>query len=131
MLVAPLIPALNDPELEAIIAAAAEAGARSAGGILLRLPREVAGLFEEWLRAHRPDRADKVLALMRGARGGELYDASFAQRMRGTGPYADLLANRFRLSQKRLGLNRRDYELAVDRFKRPHEEESKAQLSLW
>ena len=103
VLASPMIPAINDDELEAILEAARAAGARSAGWILLRLPREVGPLFEDWLTAWKPERKERVLALMRSMRGGELYDATFGKRMRGEGPYAALLARRFELAHKRLG----------------------------
>jgi hypothetical protein len=88
VLVSPLIPGLTDPDLERILELAAEAGATRAGSILIRLPLEVAGLFEDWLRAHYPDRAERVLSLIRQCRGGRLNDPSFGSRMRGTGPVA-------------------------------------------
>jgi len=119
VMAAPMIPALNDTELEAILEAAAGAGVESAGYILLRLPLEIKDLFTEWLEAHAPDRASRVLKLVREARGGRLYDSSFGRRMRGTGPYAELLERRFRLACKRLGLNRQDRTLDVGRFRPP------------
>ena len=119
VLVAPVIPALTDHELESIIKAAYEAGAMSAEYILLRLPLEVAGLFEEWLREHYPLKADHVLNLIRDCRGGKTYDAAFPQRMTGTGNYADLLAQRFRLISRRLGLDGGLPALRTDLFRRP------------
>ena len=110
VLAAPMIPALNDHEMEAILEGAAGAGARSAGWVLLRLPHELRELFTEWLERHRPERAARVLALIRQTRGGKLYDADFAQRQSGTGPYAALLARRFELACTRLGLARRSAE---------------------
>ncbi|MGH9749020.1 MAG: PA0069 family radical SAM protein, partial [Candidatus Polarisedimenticolia bacterium] len=95
VLASPMIPGLNDPELERILEEAAAAGARSAGYILLRLPHEVKEIFTGWLEARYPLRAAKVLALIRETRGGNLYDPAFGERMRGSGPYADLLARRF------------------------------------
>jgi DNA repair photolyase len=120
VLVAPVIPALNDHELEDILAAAAGAGAESAAWILLRLPHEVRALFEEWLREHLPDRAERVLSLLRQARGGRDNDPRFGHRMRGSGPWIDLLERRFALACRRLGLRvgeRRD--LATDLFRPP------------
>jgi DNA repair photolyase len=105
VLVSPLIPGLTDSDLERILELAAQAGASRAGSILIRLPLEVAGLFEDWLRAHYPDRAERVLSLIRQCRGGRLNDPEFGSRMRGTGPVADLLAQRFRLAARRLGLD--------------------------
>ena len=86
VMAAPVIPALNDHELEGILEAAAENGAGSAGYVLLRLPHEVAPLFVEWLRAHYPDRAEHVLSLLRQLRGGALYDSQFGSRQRGFRP---------------------------------------------
>ena len=104
VMASPMIPALNDAELEAIMEAGAGAGAAAASTILVRLPLELKELFAEWLAAHAPDKADHVLSLIRQSRGGALYDSRFGNRMRGTGPYAELLAQRFRLACKRLGL---------------------------
>ncbi|WP_027349700.1 PA0069 family radical SAM protein [Halotalea alkalilenta] len=110
VLCAPIIPMLNDHELERLLEAAAQAGADSAGYVLLRLPREVAALFEEWLREHYPLRADHVLGLMRQSRGGQLYDADFSTRMKGEGVFAELIAQRFRLARRRYGLERQRVE---------------------
>lgn len=107
VLAAPMIPAVNDHELERILQAASEAGATSAGYVLLRLPLEVAPLVEEWLRLHAPLRAERALALVRQTRGGKLYDSAFGKRQTGEGPYAALLARRFELARRRLGLERR------------------------
>jgi DNA repair photolyase len=101
VLVAPVIPALTDHELEAIIRAAAQAGASGAGYVLLRLPREVSDLFREWLATHYPDRARHVMSLIHDARGGRDNDPRFGSRMRGTGPYADLLRARFQAACRR------------------------------
>lgn len=108
---APLIPMINDDELEAMLEAARDAGARSAGYVLLRLPREVAPLFEEWLGAHFPERAAHVMSLIRQCRGGEVYDSRFGSRMRGEGTFAALLAMRFSLALRRLGLRRHEDDL--------------------
>ena len=118
---APMIPGLNDHELEAILAAARDHGAHSAGYVLLRLPLEIKDLFSEWLEAHVPLRARHVLQLIRETRGGELYSSEWGERMRGQGPYADLIAQRFRLAVKRLGLDqRRDIgRLDTSQFRRP------------
>ena len=105
VMAAPMIPALNDDELEAILKAAAESGARWAGYVLLRLPHEIKDLFAEWLDDHAPDRARRVLGHIRAARGGKLYDSRFGERLRGQGPYADLLAKRFQLACRRYGLS--------------------------
>jgi DNA repair photolyase len=105
VLAAPMIPALNDHELEGILEAAAAAGARRAGYILLRLPHEVAPLFEEWLGQHYPLRKAHVLSLLRDLRGGSLNDPRFVSRMRGNGPLASLMAQRFERACRALGLN--------------------------
>ncbi len=108
VLCSPMIPMINDSELESLLAEAHGAGAQSAAYMMLRLPLEVAPLFEEWLAAHYPQRAAHVLSLIRQSRGGELYDSRFGARMRGEGPFADLLAQRFAKAIKRLGLNHRE-----------------------
>jgi len=105
VLVAPVIPALTDHELEDILGAAAQAGADWAGYVLLRLPYEIKDLFSEWLAEHYPQRAAHVMSLIRELRGGRANDPRFGSRMRGTGPYALLLNNRFRLACQRLKLN--------------------------
>jgi DNA repair photolyase len=104
VLLAPVIPALNDQELEALVGAAADAGASNAAFMLLRLPHELGALFEQWLREHYPQRADRVLNLMRELRDGRLNDPRFGHRMRGEGPYAALLAARFAAACRRSGL---------------------------
>jgi DNA repair photolyase len=119
VMTAPMIPGLNDHEMEAILDAAAAAGATRAGYTALRLPLEIKELFEEWLRANRPDRADRVLSLIRQIRGGELYKAEFGTRMRGEGPIAQLLSKRFAAAVKRLDLNRVRYRLDTMRFAVP------------
>jgi DNA repair photolyase len=105
VMVAPVIPAITDHEMEAILGAAAEVGARSAGYVLVRLPYEVKDLFREWLTEHFPERAAHVMALIRDMRGGRDNDPRFGSRMRGTGPIAELLRRRFTLACARLGLN--------------------------
>jgi DNA repair photolyase len=106
---APIIPMINDMELEQLLEAARDAGARSAGYVLLRLPLEIAELFEEWLQAHFPERAAHVMSLIRQSRGGKNYHSQFGSRMRGEGQFAELLAQRFRLARRRFGLDQRDY----------------------
>ena len=103
VMVAPVIPWVNDSELEAVLEATREAGADSAGYVLLRLPHEVAPLFRDWLQTHVPDRAAHVMSTIQQLRGGKDYDASFGTRMRGQGVYADLLERRFALALKRCG----------------------------
>lgn len=105
-LIAPVIPAITDRELERLCKAAAGAGAQWAGYILLRLPREVEGLFRDWLRAHYPQRAEHVMSILRQSHGGRAYDPRFGHRMRGSGPFAELIGQRFRAACRRHGLNR-------------------------
>ena len=116
---APAIPALNDHEMEAVLAASKEAGARSAGYVLLRLPLEIKDLFREWLEAEVPGRAKHVMALVRSMRGGKDYDSQWNTRMRGTGPYAQMMARRFHMAVKKLGLNQPSRPLAINDFRRP------------
>ena len=106
VLAAPMIPGLNDAELERILERCVAHGATRAGYVLLRLPLEIKQLFEEWLHQHVPDRAAKVLALVRQTRGGQLYNSQFGQRQTGSGVYADMLARRFALAVQRLGIGR-------------------------
>ena len=107
VLAAPMIPGLNDAELEQILLAGANAGARRAGYVLLRLPLEIRALFEEWMARHFPDRARKVLSLIRQTRGGATYQSDFGTRQTGTGPYAELLQQRFLRAVTALGMERR------------------------
>jgi DNA repair photolyase len=116
---APMIPALNDDEMENILAAAAKAGASSAGYVLLRLPLEIKDLFREWLETNVPGRAKHVMTLVRQMRGGRDYDSQLHTRMKGTGPYAEMMAQRFQLAIRRLGLNRTRVPLNVSEFKKP------------
>ncbi|HMD59171.1 MAG TPA: PA0069 family radical SAM protein [Steroidobacteraceae bacterium] len=106
VMAAPMIPAVNDAELEQILERATAAGASQAGYVLLRLPGEVAGLFRQWLDQHLPDRAAHVMSLLQSARGGRDNDPRFGHRMRGNGAWAQLLRDRFKLTCRRLGLNR-------------------------
>jgi len=119
VLAAPMIPALNDSEMEAIFEASAEAGASAAGYVLLRLPLEIKDLFAEWLAVHAPGKAKHVLSLVRETRRGNLYVDEFGERMRGHGPYAELLGRRCRLALKRLGLEHRRVKHRTDLFQVP------------
>ena len=120
VLSSPMIPALNDAELEHILEAGAAAGASSAGYTFLRLPLELAPLFEEWLATHVPDKAKHVMSLIRQSRGGKAYDSTWGVRMKGTGPYAELLRIRFERARRRYGLERgRAWQLDTTRFRRP------------
>lgn len=110
VMVAPIIPALNDAEIEKILAGAAYAGAREANFVILRLPLEIRDLFVEWLNAHVPDKAGHVMSLIRQMRGGKDYDSAWGGRQIGTGPYAWQIARRFEIATKRLGLGQRARE---------------------
>jgi DNA repair photolyase len=110
--VAPVIPAINDAEIERILEAVAAVGARHAHYIFLRLPHEVKSLFVEWLEAHFPDRREHVMSLVRQASGGQDYDNRFGRRQTGRGAYADMLGARFRAACRRFGL-------AGDRYQEP------------
>ena len=116
LLLAPVIPVLTDPEMDSILGAAKEAGANSAGYILLRLPLEVSELFRQWLRAHYPLKADHVMTRVRDTRDGKDYDSRFGARMRGTGAFAEVLARRFELACRRLDLKPRDHGLDTSAF---------------
>lgn len=118
VLVAPTIPGLNDHEVPAILEAASSAGARFAGFVPLRLPYAVAPLFEKWLESHFPDRKEKVLERIRSLRDGKLNDSTFGQRMTGRGPYADQIANVFKIYARRYGLNKTKFEPSFEHFRR-------------
>lgn len=128
-LVAPVIPVLTDPELDSILTAAKDAGAQSAGYILLRLPLEVSELFQQWLSAHYPLKAAHVMTRVRDTRGGRDYDSRFGERMRGTGAFADIIAQRFALACKKLELKPREHSLNCTAFRVP--ERSGDQLGLF
>lgn len=121
IMVAPVIPALNDHEMERILDSAKASGAQEAGFILLRLPREVSPLFRDWLLQHYPDRYRHVMNLIRAMRGGKDYDAEFNKRMRGDGPYAWQIGRRFEIACNKLGLNETRLKLDHSQFVRPHE----------
>ncbi|SHE56506.1 DNA repair photolyase [Loktanella atrilutea] len=119
VMVSPVVPALTDHELEAILAAGAEAGAVAASSIVLRLPREVAGLFRDWVAEAYPDRAARIMGRVRELHGGMDYDPAFGTRMTGQGEWARLLRQRFDLAARRLGLDRRLPALRCDLFAVP------------
>lgn len=119
VMVAPIIPALNDSEIESILEAAKAAGAKSAGYVMLRMPLEIKQLFREWLEAEYPDRARRVIAIMQSMHGGRDYTAEFGLRQRGSGPYAIQIAQRFRLALARLKLNTEREKLRTDLFQPP------------
>ncbi len=132
VLVAPVIPAITDHEMEDILAAAKEAGAGSAGYVLLRLPHEVKILFREWLAEHYPDRAKHVMSLINQARGGKDYDAEFGERMSGTGPYAQILRTRFELARRKCGFDDAHgrHELSTHLFRPPPADQSQLTLGF-
>jgi DNA repair photolyase len=119
VMVAPIIPALNDHEMERILDAGRAAGAGEASYVLLRLPLEVSPLFRDWLLRNYPDRYRHVMSLVRSMRGGKDYDADFSKRMKGSGPYAWQIGRRFEMATKRLGMGRRGLPLRDDLFIRP------------
>jgi DNA repair photolyase len=119
VMVAPVIPALTDHEMPAILKAAREAGAQSAGFVPLRLPHAVKDLFADWLSRHFPDRREKVLNRIKDLRGGKLYDATWGDRMRGQGQWADYIKATFALHTARLGLNEKRYTTTSAHFRRP------------
>jgi DNA repair photolyase len=131
-MVAPVIPAITDHEMEDILEAARDAGATSASYVLLRLPHEVAPLFREWLAEHYPARASHVMSLIAQTRGGKDYDSRFGSRMRGTGPYAELLRKRFDLASRRLGFDagRLRHDLATHLFVPPRPATSQLSLDI-
>lgn len=119
LMVAPVVPGLTDPELESILEAGARAGARSASWVMLRLPREVSPLFRDWLSEHYPARFNRVMGKLREMHGGQDYSADWGKRMRGEGVHAALIAQRFRLAARRLGLDRPPAKLRTDLFRPP------------
>ena len=129
VMVAPIIPALNDSEIERILDRAQAAGVREAGYVMLRLPLEVRDLFREWLVTNYPDRARHVFKLIRDMRDGKDYDSEWGKRMKGTGPYAWLIGRRFEVACERLGLNKKKQKLSTDHFRHPKPDD--AQLSLF
>ena len=116
---APVIPALNDDEMESVLEAAVKAGASGAGYVLLRLPLEIKDLFREWLEEKTPDRAKHVMSLIKQMRGGKEYDSQWHTRMKGTGPHAEMIARRFHMAVKRIGLNKDSRPLLLGKFKPP------------
>jgi DNA repair photolyase len=129
VMVAPVIPAINDSDIERILDAASLAGVRAAGYVLLRLPLEVRDLFVEWLEANFPDRASHVMKLIRDMRGGKDYDSTFGKRMTGSGPYAWMIGRRFENACERLGLNKVRASLTTEHFRPPRPRAE--QLSLF
>jgi DNA repair photolyase len=132
VLVAPVIPAITDHEMEDILSAARDAGAARAGYVLLRLPHELKILFRDWLAEHYPDRAKHVMSLINQASGGKDYNSEFGTRMRGTGPYAELLRTRFELAKRKLGYAAaaERYELNTKLFKAPKPDTPQLELGF-
>src|SRR5687768_5346645 len=119
VMVAPIVPGLTDEETPAILKAAADAGARSAGYVMLRLPHAVKELFERWCERHFPDRKDKILNRIKSMRGGKLYDSTWGDRMRGEGIFADQVESLFDQQCRKLGLNEMRVKLSTEHFRRP------------
>jgi len=130
VLVAPVIPAINDAEIETILTRASAMGASEAGYVMLRLPLELHGLFSEWLMAHYPDKLRHVLSLVRSVRDGKIYDSAWGKRMTGSGPYAWMIGRRFEAASEKLGLTRHTKKLRTDLFTPPGRS-SQQQLSLF
>ncbi len=119
VMMAPIIPALNDSEIESILERAADAGAAQAGYVLLRLPLEIKQLFSEWVESVVPNRAGHIMRVLKEMRGGKAYDAEWGARMRGKGPYADMISKRFRKGLRRFGLNQANLSLSTMHFRPP------------
>ncbi len=130
LLMAPIIPAINDREIETVVAEAARAGVSHATYIFLRLPHEVRDLFVEWLETHMPDRAEHVMSLVRQASGGQDYDNRFGIRQRGRGPYADMISKRFKAACRKHGLQAGRYQNRLDcsQFRRPGQKQMALKL---
>ena len=129
---APILPMITDAEIERLLRRCGDAGAQCANFVLLRLPLEVKDLFYEWLHAHYPERANHVISLIRQSRGGADYQSNFGTRMRGTGVYADLIARRFELACRRVGLvSRQEQELDCSLFRPPPDPGRQPQLDLF
>lgn len=129
VLFAPVIPALNDSQMEAVLSAAREAGAQAAGYVVLRLPLEVSEIFQEWLSVYAPLKAKHIMSLMRQMREGHVYQSEFGSRMRGKGIFAQLIHKRFKRACEQLGLNQRRFALDCSQFIPPRP--SGSQLSLF
>jgi DNA repair photolyase len=129
VMVAPIVPAINDSEVERILDAAAAAGAESAGYVMLRMPLEIKDLFRQWLKENFPDKLDHVISLVRSLHGGKDYDSSWGRRQTGAGPYAWSIGRRFELACKRIGLNKKRVPLTTAHFQAPRMK--KDQLDLF
>lgn len=128
VMVAPIVPAINDTEIEAILEEAAKAGASACGYVVLRLPLEIKDLFQEWLSQHFPDRKTRVMTLVRGMRNGRDYDPEWGKRQKGEGPYAKLIADRFARARRKFGLEKPSLPLDTTQFRRPLEAGGQADL---
>ena len=133
VMIAPVIPAVNDAEIETILTRASAVGAREAGYIVLRLPLELRDMFREWLQVHFPDRLKRSVSLVQSMRGGKDYEAEWGRRMAGSGPYAWMIGRRFEMAEQRLGYNKMPVRLRTDLFVKPTlpANEAGAQLSLF
>jgi DNA repair photolyase len=127
--VAPVIPALNDTEIERVLDAAAAAGVKEAGYVLLRLPLELRDLFREWLKENYPHREEHVFKLIRDMRGGKDYDSTWGKRMKGSGPYAWMIGRRFEMACEKFGLNVERAQLSTEHFRAP--KQGAEQLNLF
>ncbi|MGD9980274.1 MAG: PA0069 family radical SAM protein [Hyphomonadaceae bacterium] len=128
VMVAPIVPAINDTEIESILEECAKAGATACGYVVLRLPLEIKDLFREWLHTHFPDRSTRVISLVRQMRGGRDYDPEWGKRQKGEGPYARLIASRFAAARRRLGLDKPQAPLDHTQFRRPIEQDGQPDL---
>jgi len=132
-MVAPIIPAINDAEIEKILMRAFAAGAREGGYVVLRLPLEIRDMFREWLQVHFPDRLSRAVSLIQSMHGGKDYEAQWGRRMAGSGPYAWMIGRRFETAARRLGYRETKTSLRADLFEKPKVAASGigAQLSLF
>jgi DNA repair photolyase len=128
VMVAPIIPSINDAEIEAVLDRAQAMGAREAGYVMLRLPLEVRDIFAEWLMTHYPGKLRHVLSLVRSVRDGKMYDSTFGKRMTGSGPYAWMIGRRFEAAAARLGMSKSRIPLRCDLFARPARQGEQLQL---
>ncbi len=131
VMVAPIIPAVNDAEIETILTRAYAAGAREGGYVVLRLPHELRDMFREWLQVHYPDRLKRTVSLMQSMREGKDYESQWGRRMAGSGPYAWMIGRRFEMAARRLGFSETKRTLRADLFRKPAPAATDAQLSLF
>src|SRR5271166_4404434 len=131
VMVAPIIPAVNDAEIETILTRAYAAGAREGGYVVLRLPHELRDMFREWLQVHYPDRLKRTVSLMQSMREGKDYESQWGRRMAGSGPYAWMIGRRFEMAARRLGFSETKRTLRADLFRKPAPAAKDTQLSLF